>query len=217
MSRSVSSFWRKLLDWYREHGRDFPWRRTQDPFLVLMAEMLLQQTHVRKVQPVYEALAALYPTAADMACADSRHLEALIQPLGLAYRAQRLKRCAQAICSDFDGWVPADYRELTRLPGVGPYIADAVLCYAFGQATVPIDTNVLRLFTRYFGLTSQRSRPRTDPVLAEAVRNLFPRGETRQANLAVLDFAAAICTARRPACGTCPAARSCRAARAGCG
>ncbi len=204
-------FWNNLFDWYTLYSRNWlPWRTADNPFHILTAEFLLQQTHVRAVEEVYCRLLELYPGPEKMAAADVSELQYIMHPLGLNYRAERLKRCAEAICRDYEGKVPWCREQLISLPGVGEYIADAVLCYAFGEPTVPIDTNVIRLFTRYFGLISTKARPRTDKVLAEEIRVLYSGFEkTRDANLAVLDFAAAVCSARKPTCFSCPLSIRC--------
>lgn len=206
-----NQFWEGILKWYAENARDYPWRRTSNPYYVLMAEFLLQQTHVRKMQDVYDKLLAEYPSPQDLAQADISEVEQIIKPIGLKYRAGRLKKCAEIICQEFSGRVPDAPEKLRKLPGVGSYICDAVLCYAFGFTTVPIDTNVIRLFCRYFGYKSDRSRPRTDKKLSEAIRqkfNLF--SSTRDPNLAVLDFAGLICTAKGPLCQECCLKYKCR-------
>lgn len=208
---SVEKFWDGLLSWHMKNRRDFPWRTADNPFHVLIAEILLQQTHVRKVQDVYERLVSRFVAPRQLAEADLRDIKSIISPLGLRYRAERLKKCAEIISDEFDGQVPDTYEQLVLLPGVGPYIADAVLCYAFVRATVPIDTNVIRLFCRYFGFKSEKSRPRTDSVLAENIRKLYRFENTRAANLAVLDFAGTVCTASRPACKQCPILNGCAA------
>ncbi len=119
--------------------------------------------------------------------------------------APRLVNCARIIVNKFNGRVPDTEEELLQLPGVGQYISNAVLSYAFDKPTVPIDTNVIRLFSRYFCLTSDKSRPRSDSKLAANIRMLFRNFDsTRIPNLAVLDFASVICTARNPRCPECP-------------
>ena len=119
-------------------------------------------------------------------------------------------RSAEVICRDYSCRVPDNPGDLKKLPGVGPYICDAVLCYAYGCRTVPIDTNVIRVFSRCFNLVSDKARPRTDPILAEKIRLLFKEFKnTRMPNLAVLDFAAVVCTAKNPKCGQCPLGGSC--------
>ncbi|QOT08458.1 A/G-specific adenine glycosylase [Paenibacillus sp. JNUCC32] len=204
-------FWRELLAWYAENGRHhFPWRNTKDPYRILLAEFLLQQTHVRKVEDVYEQLLFNYPNLSDLSKANIVTLEGIIAPIGLKYRAARLIKTAEIICSQYNGKVPNDYNELRKLPGIGDYIANAVLCYAFDQPVVPIDTNVIRLFTRYFGYTSKNRRPRMDKELASKIRAHFEgMGSTRTANLAVLDLAGLICTAKKPHSTECPLSRYC--------
>jgi A/G-specific adenine glycosylase len=206
-----SFFWAELLTWYTEYGRhQFPWRNTKDPYHVLIAEFLLQQTHVRKVEEVYEQLLLNYPNISELAKASILSLEAIIAPIGLKYRASRLIKTAEIISNHHDGKVPNDYNELRQLPGIGDYIANAVLCYAFDQPVVPIDTNVIRLFTRYFGYTSKNPRPRIDKELASKIRAHFEGMETtRAANLAVLDLAGLVCTAKNPHSTDCPLSRYC--------
>lgn len=205
-------FWSGILRWYSRYGRDYPWRRTSYPFHILCAEFLLQQTHVRKVQKVYDELIKAYPSPRQLAEADLCDVERIIQPIGLRYRAKRLKRCSEIICSEFSGKVPDSSDQLQKLPGVGSYICDAVLCYGFGQNTIPVDTNVIRVFCRYLGFKSDKPRPRTDKILAEKIRKMYKGlDSTRNANLAVLDFAGLVCTANRPKCEECPVAAGCSA------
>jgi A/G-specific adenine glycosylase len=206
-------FWSSLLEWFHINGRNFPWRESTDPFHILIAEILLQQTHVRKVQKIYEHIVAEYPTPDLLAEADLPTLEKIIQPIGLKYRSIRLKRCAEIISLEHCGKVPNSREELMMLPGVGYYIADAVLCYAFGQPTVPIDTNVIRVFCRFFGFQSSKKRPRTDSELTAKIRSLFclyaPTKSTKIFNLAVLDFGGLICKKIKPAGRDCPLNSQC--------
>ncbi|CDN46086.1 hypothetical protein [Paenibacillus sp. P22] len=199
-------FWDELLEWYEMNGRHhFPWRNTKDPYRILIAEFLLQQTHVRKVVEVYELLLQKYADVDELGNAVVVELETIIAPLGLVYRAERLIESAKIICNQYNGKVPDDYNELIVLPGIGDYIANAILCYAYDKPVVPIDTNVIRLFTRYFGYTSAIARPRMDKELAFKIRSHFEgRDRTRDANLAVLDFAGLICTAKKPRSNQCP-------------
>ncbi|MEC0207666.1 hypothetical protein P4H70_01775 [Paenibacillus ehimensis] len=209
--REDSFFWESLLAWYSENGRNyFPWRNTNDPYRILIAEFLLQQTHVRKVQDVYEQLLLKYPDISELARAKIESVEEIIAPIGLKYRAERLIKTAGIICSLYDCKIPNDYKELRKLPGIGDYIANAILCYAFDQPVVPIDTNVIRLFSRYFGYTSTNPRPRMDKELASKIRAHFEgMASTRSANLAVLDFAGAVCTAKNPKSLECPLSLRC--------
>ncbi|MFC4102213.1 HhH-GPD family protein [Paenibacillus xanthanilyticus] len=204
-------FWEKLLNWYAENGRhQYPWRTTNDPYHILVAEFLLQQTHVRKVEEVYKQILHKYVDIKKLSNADVSELENIIAPLGLKYRATRLILTAKEICIQHAGEVPSNYNDLIQLPGIGDYIANAILCYAYGQPVVPIDTNVIRLFTRFFGYTSNNTRPRVDKVLASKIRDHFKGFKsTRSENLAILDFAGLVCIAKKPHSKECPLAQYC--------
>lgn len=203
-----SYFWDNILDWYEENKRNFPWRQTDNAFHLLVAEFLLQQTHVRKVEEVYKQLISIYPTLDDLASAEVDEIEEIIKPLGLLYRAERMKDSAQMIISEYNGEVPKELEDLMKLPGVGEYIGEAVKSYGYDKKGIPIDTNVIRLFTRFFGLTSSNKRARNDRQLKNKIRDYYS-GDIRKCNLAVLDFAAQICTASNPSCESCPIAEKC--------
>lgn len=199
-----------MFQWHQHNHKNYPWRNTINPYYILVAEFLLQETHVRKVQDAYLNICNTYTDVESLAIASLDEIQLIIKPIGLAYRAERLKGCANSIVKDYGGNVPGTKKELLTFPGVGQYIANAALCYAFDKATVPIDTNVIRLFCRYFGFTSSYSRPRTDGKLAEIIRKQFSYfTSTRDANLAVLDFVSSVCTARKPSCTSCPLENSC--------
>ncbi|MEC0269714.1 hypothetical protein [Paenibacillus anseongense] len=204
MYNKDSIFWTSLLDWFSHGSRSYPWRKTYNPYHVLLAEFLLQQTHVRKVESVYHNILNTYPTLGHIAVAEINSLVKFFEPIGLLYRSTRLRDTAEIIVSDYGANVPDTYKELISLPGIGDYIANAVLCYAYDQNTVPVDTNVIRLFSRYFGFASDKARPRTDKKLALNIASVFPESiEYRKANLAILDYAGLVCTARNPVCVSC--------------
>lgn len=201
-------FWEHIIEWYEENKRNFPWRQTDNPFHVLIAEFLLQQTHVRKVEAIYQNLIFNYPTPNELADADVEEIRDIIKPLGLLYRAERMKHSAQIIIKEYNGEVPTKLEELMRLPGVGEYIGQAVKSYGYNKKGIPIDTNVLRLFTRFFGLTSNNKRLRNDKQLKNNIKDYY-LGDIKKCNLAVLDFAAKICTASNPKCESCPISDRC--------
>lgn len=199
----ISYFWTSILYWYGLNKRVFPWRKTKDPYNILLAEVLLQKTNVRKVEDVYGQLLDKYPSPWELKRADLDEIRQIILPIGLIYRAERLIKTAELLCVKHGGTVPNESAALLSLPGVGDYIADAVLCYAYNRPTVPIDTNVIRLFTRYFGLISLKSRARSDKKVAKKIGDSFVFYSTRTANLAVLDFASTVCMARSYRCYDC--------------
>jgi A/G-specific adenine glycosylase len=168
-----------LLAWYAEHGRDLPWRGTRDPYAVLVSEVMLQQTQVERVVPRWTAWLERWPTVEALAAAPAAEVIRAWQGLGYNRRAVYLHRAAQHVSAH--GW-PED---LTMLPGVGRYTADAVGCFAFGQPVLPVDTNVARVLER----SGARFRP----------------GSVQ----ALMDLGATVCVARIPRCGACPLAGGC--------
>jgi A/G-specific adenine glycosylase len=168
-----------LLDWFDEHRRDLPWRRTRDPYAILVSEVMLQQTQVSRVVPRYLAFLERWPTVADLAAASTAEVIREWQGLGYNRRALNLHRAARRIAAE--GW-PDD---LTKLPGVGRYTADAVARFAFAADVLPVDTNVRRVLERTgvaFGAASAH---------------------------ALMDLGATVCLARVPRCGECPLSERC--------
>jgi A/G-specific adenine glycosylase len=170
---------RLLQSWFREHGRDLPWRKTRDPYAILVSEVMLQQTQVERVIPRWLAWLERWPTPAALAAASPADVIREWQGLGYNRRAVSLHRAAQTVAAH--GW-PDD---LTELPGVGPYTAAAIRNQAFGEPVLPVDTNVARIQAR----TGHAFGP-------EALQALF-------------DLGATICLARVPRCGVCPLAERC--------
>jgi A/G-specific adenine glycosylase len=168
-----------LLTWFAEAGRDLPWRRTRDPYAVLVSEVMLQQTQVERVVPRYLAWLERWPSAETLA--EARPADAIREWQGLGYnrRALNLHRAATLVAEN--GW-PAD---LTSLPGVGPYTAAALRCFAFGEEVLPVDVNVARVVRRTgFGFGPRSAQ-------------------------ALMDLGATVCLARVPRCDACPLARRC--------
>ncbi|OWR33157.1 adenine glycosylase [Saccharibacillus sp. O23] len=210
LSVKTAFFWDTLNVWFDKNHRDYPWRHTKDPYHILIAEFLLQQTHVRKVEEVYTSLLNHFPNVKELGEASESRLIDIISPIGLIYRAKRIKSTANQVYFDYNGKIPDRFKDLMVLSGVGDYIANAVLCYGYHQNTVPIDTNVIRLFIRYFDLSSDKPRPRTDKVLAEQIKNLYAFDfDYRTANWAVLDFAGLVCIMIKPKCPECPLQKHC--------
>jgi A/G-specific adenine glycosylase len=207
--KRITIFRQNLLRWFWQHGRTFPWRQTRDPYRVLLAEMLLQKTNVAKVLPVYKQLVAQYPTVQNLAKANTTDLKIIIRPLGLLYRAHRLKKMAQGVVTKHDGMFPNTPKELHNLYGVGDYMTNAVLSFAYEQPRPIVDTNVIRVFDRFFGVKSRKPRARTDQMLWQTVGQTVPPKRAREFNLAILDLSALVCTAREPQCAVCPLKKTC--------
>ena len=205
-----AAFRRKLLAWFRTAGRDLPWRRTRDPYRVLVSEFMLQQTQVSRVLDFYPGFLRRYPDLAALARATPRAVREAWDGLGYYRRAANLHRLARQVVRHHEGRVPSDPAELERLPGVGPYTAGAVASFAFEKPAPAVDTNVSRVLRRVFGCgTAKQVR-----ILAERLQPA--RGKTAWSfNQALMELGALVCTARAPKCPGCPVRRSCRWYRSG--
>jgi A/G-specific adenine glycosylase len=197
-----------VLDWYAVHARDLPWRRTTDPWAVLVSEVMLQQTPVARVLPAYDAWLARWPTPAALA-ADSPG-EAVRQwgRLGYPRRALRLHAAARAVVERHHGDVPGDLDALLALPGVGAYTARAVASFAFGQRHPVVDTNVRRVIARAVAGDGEAGPPSARRDLAAATA-LLPDDPATAARfgVALMELGALVCTARTPRCDDgCPLA-----------
>jgi A/G-specific adenine glycosylase len=205
-------FCRQIIIWFDENKRLLPWRDTDNPYHILVAEILLQQTDAKKVSLIYPGFIERYPTTAALMRAEKGELDGFISNIGLNYRAERLLTMACEIEDKYGGQVPCSEYELMSLPGVGRYVANAVLSAAFSMRVAVVDTNIIRIFGRFFGIYSQRSRPRSDPDMWSVAHELLPRkaAKCRSWNYAMLDFCALVCKFYNPRCSDCVCAKRCR-------
>ena len=206
-------FRNRLLRWYRRHQRALPWRGVGDPYAVLVSEVMLQQTQVRRVREFYPRFLARYPTIEELAAAS---LDAVCESwAGLGYyaRARHLHRAARQVVRERAGVLPSESKELERLPGIGRYTAGAVASLAFGRDVPAVDTNVARVLSRVFRVRGERkSAPHTRRIWALAGA-LVPHGRAADWNQALMDLGATICVARAPRCRACPVAPVCGSRR----
>jgi A/G-specific adenine glycosylase len=204
-------FRRQLLAWYRRHGRDLPWRKTTDPYHILVSEIMLQQTQVDRVLPKYHEWLARYPSLQALAAAPAEDVAASWYPLGYNIRPKRLQTIAREAVLRYDGQLPDDKDTLLSFKGIGAYTAGAIRSFAFRQRAAILDTNVARvLFRLFIGRGNLKSHPMRRHLwaLSEA---LVPRREVFDFNQALMDFGAIVCVARAPKCDACPMSKSCRA------
>ncbi|HEY9770061.1 MAG TPA: helix-hairpin-helix domain-containing protein, partial [Coleofasciculaceae cyanobacterium] len=199
----VCPFCDRLLIWAKCNLRDYSWRRTTDPYSILVAEFLIQRTDADTVAPIYEAFLTEYPTLERLASADVEDIAKLLQPLGLFFRAERLSETAKIIIEKYEGKVPQSETELLKLPGIGKYTARAILSQAFERPAAVLDTNVARILERFFGIKGGRVKSRS-LILQNAAEIIAPQSEVGRWNLTLLDFGAKVCTARNPKCLQCP-------------
>jgi A/G-specific adenine glycosylase len=196
----------RILAWYDQEKRDFPWRRTTDPWAVLVSEVMLQQTQAARIVERFPPFLARFPTPRAMAEATDAQVLAAWSGLGYNRRAIALRRTAQAVAAS--GW-PDDVAGLQRLPGIGPYTARAVAALAFGRPVGAVDTNVRRWLVRRLG-ASAAAPARDLQELADRLGALATDGAEAAAWMhASMEFGAGVCRARRPACDSCPVARGC--------
>jgi DNA (cytosine-5)-methyltransferase 1 len=202
---SANSFHRDLLVWHAEHERQFPWRGSEmSPWLVLMAEMCLHRTRADQVAPVFTELRRLAPTPKRMVDEAERALETM-SSLGLRWRAENIVEVARTLVDKFNGRVPTTELELRSLPGVGDYVAQAVLCFGFGKRSVLVDTNTVRITGRVFA----RERPRRWQLRLDLYRLAGADGPDAAFNYALLDLGALVCRAGKPRCDVCPVRSHC--------
>lgn len=193
----------ELLAWYAQVGRTLPWRSTTDPYRILVSEVMLQQTQVDRVIPYYLRFLAAYPDERALAQAETEDLHRLWKGLGYPSRVERLRAACQAVlvCGSW----PDTPETLQELPGIGPYTAHAVACFAFGRTVPVVDTNVARVYARRDGLKLPIDRV---GIWSHVATQVDPQQPVRYNN-ALMDLGATVCTARNPACGACPWERRC--------
>jgi A/G-specific adenine glycosylase len=199
-----------LLSWWERNGRDLPWRKTRDPWAVLVSETMLQQTQVPRVTERYIEFLDLFPTPAACAAAPAGDVVKAWAGLGYNRRALNLHRCATEVVERHGGALPDDLDALLTLPGIGPYTARAVLVFAFGRDIGLVDTNAGRFLSR--AGAGRALLPKEAQALADS---LVPPGEGWAWGQAVFDLGALVCVRRSPRCGECPIRPWCEWAKAG--
>ena len=210
MAGALTAVQDAVLGWSPSGWRDLPWRRTRDPWAVLVSEVMLQQTQVQRVVPKWEAFLARWPAPASCAAATPGDVVREWAGLGYNRRALGLHRCAVEVSAAHGGALPADLGALRALPGIGPYTARAVLAFAFEHDVGVVDVNAARVISR--AVAGVRLGPAAAQRVADA---LVPSGAAWVWNQAVLDLGASVCTARRPRCDVCPLAPHCEWRRTG--
>jgi A/G-specific adenine glycosylase len=203
-------FRRNLLAWYRRNGRDLPWRKTDDPYHILVSEIMLQQTQVNRVLPKYHEWLGKYPSLAVLAEAPPKDVSETWYPLGYNIRPKRLQSIAQQAVAHHDGQLPSDHETLLSFEGIGAYTAGAIRSFAFRERAAILDTNVARVLSRVFvGRVSAESHQMKRHLWAVS-EALLPFKHAFDFNQALMDFGAMHCSARKPQCAACPMKRFCR-------
>jgi len=210
--QAKEEFQRRLLDWYEKHKRDLPWRKTSDPYKILVSEIMLQQTQVDRVIPKYEEFLKKYPTLEDLANAPVEEVRETWYPLGYNIRPERLHSIAREAVEKYGGQIPDDSETLQNLKGIGRYTAGAILSFAFQQEAPILDTNVKRVLRRIFvGYEKSIKEYATQARLWDLSEALIPPGKVYDFNQALMDFGATVCTAKKPQCLICVMRDFCKA------
>jgi A/G-specific adenine glycosylase len=202
-------FRRKLLCWYRANGRDLPWRRTDDPYHILVSEMMLQQTQVDRVLPKYHEWLERYPSLSALAEADQDDVTETWRPLGYNIRPRRLHAIARESVARYGGQLPSDEATLLSFKGIGQYTAGAIRSFAFGQRAAILDTNVARVLHRIFVVKGDVKAHAMKTHLWKVSEVMVPRRHVFDFNQALMDFGATVCMARKPLCEVCPMTKMC--------
>jgi A/G-specific adenine glycosylase len=209
-SGSVSAFQQALLAWWDGNARNLPWRQTRDPYRILVSEVMLQQTQVDRVIPYYHRWLNAFPDVDALATAPPAEVIRLWKGLGYNRRAVNLQRAATAV-RDRGGTFPDTVDDLVTLPGIGPYTAGAIACFAFERDVPFIDTNMRRVLHRVFVGSEVPVQLATEREITGIAESVIPPGDGWRWNQALIEFGALQCTARTPACVICPAQAQCQA------
>ncbi|MEE9592249.1 MAG: A/G-specific adenine glycosylase, partial [Thermoplasmata archaeon] len=207
----VGAFRDALLAWYGDSRRDLPWRRTKDPYAILVSEVLLQQTRIATAESYYRRFMDRFPTLQALARADSEEVLHVWEGLGYYHRARRLHVAAKEIVRNHGGRVPRHPDALRALPGVGPYTAGAVASIAFGHRTPAVDGNVTRVLARVYRIEEDVTRSSTKRLVRAHATRLVPDGEPGTFNQALMELGALVCLPKRPRCEACPVLPRCQA------
>lgn len=205
---AAKGFSRAVRAWFRKHGRALPWRKTRDPYRVLVSEAMLQQTQVSRVLDYYDRFLKRFPTLDALATARPRQVRESWEGLGYYARARNLRTLARRV----DGVLPSKPEELRELPGVGAYTAGAVASFAFEKRAALVDTNVARVLRRAFAPRADFKTARGSKRIWAIAESVLPRTgkATWEHNQAVMELGAIVCTARVARCGACPVRKYCR-------
>jgi A/G-specific adenine glycosylase len=199
----------QLLTWYYENKRDLPWRHTKDPYLIWLSEIIMQQTRIEQGTPYYERFVSAYPTVHHLAAAAEQDVLKLWQGLGYYSRARNLHATAAAIARDYGGIFPGTFSDIRNLKGIGDYTAAAIASICFNMPHPVMDGNVLRFFSRLFGIRESIDLPGTKKKILAMAEVLIDQGNPGDFNQAMMEFGATVCTPANPDCLNCTFRKKC--------
>jgi len=211
MSNKNTFFVIELLEWGKTVERDLPWKSTNDPYKIWLSEIILQQTRVDQGRPYYLKFIEKYPTIFDMANASEDEIMGLWKGLGYYSRARNLHTTSKIIVTQFGGEFPNDFKTILSLKGIGQYTASAILSFSFNAPFAVLDGNVIRVLSRYFGITQAVDSTETLKKLQSLASKLLPKDKSAIYNQAIMDFGATFCIPKSPNCNQCIFKEKCSA------
>lgn len=200
---------KELVEWFDKNQRPLPWREDYDPYHVWISEIMAQQTRIDQMQPYYLRFLKQFPTIQSLADADPQIVLKSWEGLGYYSRARNLHDAAKQVVAKHGGFLPQSQQELEELKGFGPYISAAVASIAFNENVPVVDGNVLRVTTRFWGITDDVTLPKTRFKIGEMLSRVLPHGSARGFNQGLMELGALVCTPDNPRCGECPLQQEC--------
>ncbi|WP_442598925.1 A/G-specific adenine glycosylase [Neobacillus sp. D3-1R] len=210
-SLNINDFQSDLISWFTNEKRDLPWRRERDPYRIWVSEIMLQQTRVDTVIPYYQNFMEQFPSLEEFANADEEKILKVWEGLGYYSRVRNLQTACREVQEKYNGVVPNTPNEISKLKGIGPYTAGAVLSIAYGVPEPAVDGNVMRVLSRVLSIWEDIAKPSTRKIFEEAVRKLISHDNPSYFNQALMELGALICTPTSPSCLLCPVREHCSA------
>ena len=191
-----------VINWYNHHGRDFPWRHTKNPYKIMIAEFMLHRTKAEQVVPVYNEFIKKFPDIYSLAQAEPEDMLSVTERLGLHWRGKHFIESARYIIYQLNGMFPEDYNDLRKIPGVGEYIAGAIVTVCFDKPAPVVDSNIARFINRCWNLKLNGEIRRNKKII-EIAKELFKLKEPGKFLFAIIDFTSILCKPRKPECSEC--------------
>ena len=208
MIKKISIVQEKIIKWYHKHARDFPWRHTKDPYKIMIAEFMLHRTKADQVVPVYNDFIKKFTDVYSLARAEPEEVLSVTRHLGLHWRGKHFIESANYIVNKLNGIFPEDYDELRKIPGVGEYIAGAIVTVCLNKAAPVVDSNIARFINRYWGL-NLKGEIRRKKEIVNIAGELFRGENPGEILFSMVDFTSLLCKPRTPLCEQCPLKSMC--------
>ena len=205
------NFAEEIIEWYQLHKRDLPWRNTNDPYIIWLSEIIMQQTRVEQGMPYFNRFAEKYPTVKQFANAKEEEILKLWQGLGYYSRGRNMHHTAKIVMEEHAGYFPSSYDSLIKLKGIGEYTAAAISSFSSNEAKAVVDGNVFRLLSRYFGIDTPINSGKGKKLFTELANELLDKSQAGEFNQAIMEFGSLQCKPKNPDCLACPLQVGCEA------